>query len=153
MGIIKFKLSALGQSRWYEHIVRFVLGGLATVFAGAVAKWAGPSWGGLFLAFPAVFCASSTLIEKHERERKEAKHLKGGRRGQVAASVDAFGAGLGGLGMVAFALTVWLASSSNPVIALSLGLGAWTAVAVSAWNLSKSRRVCDARRRRKPLGT
>jgi len=69
----------------------------------------------------------------------------------LAASAEAFGAGLGAFGMVAFAITVWLASPLNPVIALSLGLGAWAAVAVTAWSLSK--RVCGARRRRKPLGT
>jgi hypothetical protein len=51
--------------------------------------------GGLFLAFPAIFCASATLIEKHERERKEEKGLQGKERGQDAAVLDAAGAGLG----------------------------------------------------------
>jgi hypothetical protein len=138
MGIIRLKFSTLRQSRWYEHLVRLVLGGLATVFAGAVAKWAGPSWGGLFLAFPAVFCASSTLIEKHERERKEAKHLKGDRRGQAAAGLDAFGTALGAMGMIAFALTVWFGSDMYPPIALGLAMAAWVAVAGLAWYLCKS---------------
>ena len=40
---------------------------------GLVANVWGPAWGGLFLAFPAIFCASATLIEKHEREEKEKK--------------------------------------------------------------------------------
>ena len=48
-----------------------------TVLAGVIAKKFGPVVGGLFLAFPAIFPASATLIEKHERERKERKGLKG----------------------------------------------------------------------------
>ena len=75
--------------------MRFVLGGLATVVAGVVADIWGPAAGGLFLAFPAIFCASATLIEKHERERKEKKGLKGEERGKNAAALDAAGAGLG----------------------------------------------------------
>jgi hypothetical protein len=71
--VVHFKFSALEQGRPYEYVVRFALGGLATVVAGLVADWAGPEAGGLMLAFPAIFCASATLIEKHERERKEKK--------------------------------------------------------------------------------
>jgi hypothetical protein len=51
--------------------LRFVLGGLATIVAGLIAEHWGPVVGGLFLAFPAIFCATATLIEKHERERKQ----------------------------------------------------------------------------------
>lgn len=75
--IVRAKLSALKQGHWYEYLVRFALGGLATVVAGLVADIWGPAAGGLFLAFPAIFCASATLIEKHERERKEKKGLQG----------------------------------------------------------------------------
>jgi Protein of unknown function (DUF3147) len=69
--IVQFKPSALGQTRWYEYLVRFVLGGAMTVVAGLIAARFGPVIGGLFLAFPAIFPASATLIEKHVRERKE----------------------------------------------------------------------------------
>lgn len=137
MTVIRLKFSALKESRWYEHLIRFALGGLATVFAGGVAKLAGPSWGGLFLAFPAVFCASTTLIEKHERRRKETKHLKGARRGQEAAALDAFGAGLGSIGMAAFALTVWFGQSLPPLIVLTLAMATWSTVAVGIWKFEK----------------
>jgi hypothetical protein len=63
--IVQFKPSALGQTRWYEYLVRFVLGGAMTVVAGLIAARFGPVIGGLFLAFPAIFPASATLIEKH----------------------------------------------------------------------------------------
>src|SRR5262249_46960213 len=68
---IRINPSALRETRWHEYLTRFVLGGLATVATGAIANVFGPETGGLFLAFPAIFSASATLIEKHERERKE----------------------------------------------------------------------------------
>lgn len=137
MTIVRLKFASLKQSRWYEHVIRFVLGGLATMLAGGIAKLAGPSWGGLFLAFPAIFCASSTLIEKHERRRKEMKHLKGTRRGQEAAALDAFGAALGSAGMAAFALTVWFGRFLPPVAVLGLAMAMWGIVSIAAWYLRR----------------
>jgi hypothetical protein len=69
--IVQFKLSALRQTRWHEYLVRFVLGGVITVIAGLIAARFGPVVGGLFLAFPAIFPASATLIEKHVRKRDQ----------------------------------------------------------------------------------
>jgi|SRR3569623_1262543 len=140
MTIVRLKFASLKQSQWYEHVIRFVLGGLATMLAGGIAKLAGPSWGGLFLAFPAIFCASSTLIEKHERRRKEMKHLKGARRGQEAAALDAFGAVLGSAGMAAFALTVWFGRLLPPVAVLGLAIAMWGIVSVVAWYLGTTPR-------------
>jgi hypothetical protein len=59
--IVKVKLEALRETKWYEYALRFVLGGLVTVGAGLIADIYGPATGGLFLAFPAIFCASATL--------------------------------------------------------------------------------------------
>jgi hypothetical protein len=56
---IQIELSALRQTRWHEYLIRFVLGGLATVGTGAIASLFGPETGGVFLAFPAIFCASN----------------------------------------------------------------------------------------------
>ena len=67
-----------------------------------------PRTGGLFLAFPAIFSASATLIEKHERERKEKVGLRGTRRGKEAAALDAAGAALASLGLLAFGAAIWL---------------------------------------------
>ena len=77
--IVQFKPSALRQTRGYEYLVRFVLGGVMTAVAGLIAARFGPVIGGLFLAFPAIFPASVTLIEKHVRERKEKAGLPGAR--------------------------------------------------------------------------
>jgi hypothetical protein len=133
--LIRLKWSALKQSHWYEGLVRFGLGGLATVLAGIVAKHFGPELGGLFLAFPAIFCASATLIEKHERDRKKKVGLEGYRRGTDAAALDAAGAGLGSLGLVVFGLAVWGLASRGSLIALPLASAAWLLTSISLWRL------------------
>jgi hypothetical protein len=131
--IIRFNSSALQQTRWYEYLVRFVLGAAMTVLAGLIAARFGPVVGGLFLAFPAIFPASATLIEKHVRERKEKAGLSGSRRGKEAAALDAVGATLGSFGLAAFGLVIWLLIELSPLLALILATSAWLAVSVLAW--------------------
>jgi hypothetical protein len=135
--VVRVKWSALKQSRWYEYALRFVLGGLATALAGAVAEIFGPEAGGLFLAFPAILCASATLIEKHERERKQKFGLCGYRRGTDAAALDADGAGLGSMGLVAFGLGIWLLAPTLAFWSLALGAVGWLLVSLSLWRLRR----------------
>jgi hypothetical protein len=73
---VHFDISALKDTKWYEYALRFFFGGAITVITGVLANRYGPVFGGLFLAFPAVFPGSATLIEKH-RARKE---TEGGNR-------------------------------------------------------------------------
>ena len=80
--IVQLNPSALRETHWYEYLIRFALGGAVTVVAGVIAARFGPVVGGLFLAFPAIFPASATLIEKHVRRRKEKAGLSGVRRGR-----------------------------------------------------------------------
>lgn len=61
-----------------------------------------------FLAFPAIFRAGATLIEKHEEEKKQREGLHGSLRGKRAAAVDAAAASLGSLALIPFALLVKL---------------------------------------------
>jgi Protein of unknown function (DUF3147) len=131
---LKIDTSGLRQSRWYEYIVRFVFGGTITALAGVVAKRFGPEIGGLFLAFPAILPATATLIEKHEKQKKERAGMSGAVRGRKAAGVDAAGAAMGGVGLAVFALIVWqrLPVSSPPVV-LSQATMAWFVTSVSAW--------------------
>jgi hypothetical protein len=76
------------------------LGGSVTVIAGLLAKEFGPVLGGLFLAFPAIFPASATLIEKHETEKKQKAGIMNSMRDRQAAGVDACGAAMGSIGLV-----------------------------------------------------
>jgi hypothetical protein len=78
--VVRLKLGALKQGTPREYFVRFCLGGAMAVVAGIIADVGGPAVGGLFLAFPAIFAASATLIDKHERERKAQKGLAGVQR-------------------------------------------------------------------------
>jgi hypothetical protein len=39
-------LASLRQVQWYEHLTRFLMGGIITVLAGLVAKAFGPAVGG-----------------------------------------------------------------------------------------------------------
>ncbi|PDT88853.1 hypothetical protein CO669_18865 [Bradyrhizobium sp. Y36] len=144
---MKVSLSSLREGRWYEYLVRFGLGGAATVFTGLISSRYGASVGGLFLALPAIFCASATLIEKHEIRRKREAGLEGRRRGQEAAALDAAGASLGALGMLAFAAVFWLLvewSVAGAFIGASL---AWLTVAVTAWFVRRQVRLTRLTRR------
>jgi hypothetical protein len=135
--LLRISPSSLKEGRWYEYFTRFALGGVATVFAGIVSSAFGASVGGLFLAMPAIFCASATLIERHEIRRKREAGLSGTRRGQEAAALEAAGAALGSIGMLAFALFFWLTvEKSAPLVFLGAAV-AWTAVSVAAWWIYK----------------
>ena len=135
---VKVDTSALGHTKWHEYATRFVLGGLITAAAGMIAKQCGPVMGGLFLAFPAIFPASATLIEKHETEKKEKKRLNGTVRGMQAASIDAAGSAIGSLGLIVFALLLWqLLPSHAPWVVFLGALTAWLAVSVLIWQIRK----------------
>lgn len=131
--IVKFSPAALRDGHWYEYLVRFVLGGGVTALTGAISSLFGASIGGLFLALPAIFCASATLIASHEKRRKRHAGVRGRRRGQQAAALDAAGAALGSLGMLAFALTFWLMVERGAIIAFVAALAAWIVISVAAW--------------------
>jgi hypothetical protein len=133
---IKFNAGAALQTKWYEYVVRFVIGGGITVVAGVIADQFGPAIGGLFLAFPAIFPASAILIEKHERQKKERAGLDPGNRGRLAVALDAAGATMGGVAMAAFAALLWLLLPHHETWSvLVLGILAWLTTAVMIWRI------------------
>src|SRR5580692_6624327 len=96
----------------------------------------GPEIGGLFRAFPAIIPATATLIKKREQQKKERAGHEGAERGRAAAAVDVAGAAMGGLGLVTFALVVWLRMREwKTATALVVGTLAWFLVALSVWQL------------------
>ncbi len=136
--IVKIDTKGLKETTWYEYAVRFALGGLITAMAGFIAhKW-GPSVGGLFLAFPAIFPASATLVEKHERERKEQKGLQGQKRGRNVAADDARGAAMGSVGLLLFAWICWsFIAYFPPALVLTSALPTWLISAALLWVVRK----------------
>ena len=131
--LVHMSPSALKDGRCSEYLVRFALGGAATVATGVIAKLAGPSIGGLFLALPAIFCASATLIERHEIRRKRAAGLHGERRGKQAAGLDAYGAALGGLGMLIFAIVFTAVVERSVVLAFACAAAGWLMASIIVW--------------------
>lgn len=135
---IKVDFSTLRQTKWHDYAVRFLFGGLITALAGIIAKRFGPGIGGLFLAFPAIFPASATLIEKHEKEKKEALGLKGAARGRNAASIDAAGSSIGSIGLSVFAFM--LGNSCREIVHGSFSAGRLLYGWESRWRFGKFER-------------
>ena len=136
---VSLDLSALRKTKWYEYAVRFFFGGVITVLAGLITKAYGPTVGGLFLAFPAIFPAGATLVEKHERERKRKAGIRQTARARQAAALDAYGASLGAIGLFGFGLVVWqLMPEHSPALVLTAGTAAWIMVSIILWRIRKS---------------
>ena len=126
--------SSLKEAHWWQFAVRFFLGGAVTVCTGLIAQRFGPVIGGLFLAFPAIFPATATLIERHETEKKSKAGIDGRARGRKAAALDAAGAVLGGWGMLCFGCAAWLALPRySMALALVWAALLWLIVSASLW--------------------
>jgi len=136
--IVKLSLGSIRDTTWGEYASRFVFGGVVTLLAGLIADKFGPSIGGLFLAFPAIFPASASLIDKQQKEKKQKVGASGVKRGRLAAGVDAAGAALGCFGLIAFAAGTW---KLLPHLALwqtlFVGTGLWIFVAIAAWTVRR----------------
>ena len=111
------------------------------LITGVLAGHYGPVFGGLFLAFPAIFPASATLVEKHEREKKR-------RAGIAKTSSRARGCCARTRAVQpseALALSVshlqhggWC-PLSNGAIALFAALVVWMTISILIWRLRRHR--------------
>jgi len=131
-------IKTLGAVALHEYASRFVLGGAITVASGLIAKHYGPVLGGLFLAFPAIFPASATLLEKHQRRKKQRAGISHSLRGRLAAAIDARGAALGALALAGFAVIAWWGLphwGALPVLAIAFV--AWLSLATTFWWLRR----------------
>lgn len=132
--LVKFDMASIHETKWSEYATRFVFGGIVTMVAGLIANRFGPAIGGLFLAFPAIFPASASLIQKHQREKKEKAGFYGVKRGRIAAGIDAAGATIGCFGLAAFAAVAWKILPRYPLwLTLTVATLAWVALAVTGW--------------------
>ena len=136
---ISVDLAPLKITKPHEYAIRFLFGGLVTAATGLIAKKYGPSVAGLFLAFPAIFPATATLIAKHEKERKRNAGYNDVRRGRAVASVDAAGTSLATIALGLFALIIWRLLPAHFAFAiLALAVTAWMAISIL---------LCQLRRR------
>ena len=137
---IRVDPTALRQTRWHGHLLRFGAGGLVTVATGLVGQAGGPVVGGLFLAFPAIFPMGLVMIERLENRAVGPASL--GHRARRAGVAEATGAALGAIGLTAFALVAWKAPTRAPLgLALAAAVVAWAAMTISAWYVR--RRLVD----------
>ena len=134
---IQVDTEGLKDTKWYEYALRFLFGGAMTVVAGIIAKEFGPTVGGLFLAFPAIFPSGATLIDKHEKEKKIHAGFRPGFRGKYAVALDAAGATMGAAGLMIFALLVFVLLGRDVAAAVVLVAGAvlWFVASVAIWRL------------------
>jgi hypothetical protein len=138
--MVAFNWSALRQSSWREYVFRFSFGGVATILTGVIANRYGPVVGGLFLAFPAIFPATATLVEKHERGKKKNNGMPGAKRARDAVAIEAIGTALGSLGLFGFGLIVWLLVSVAPWSGLTFAAVVWVAGSFFAWSMHRQLR-------------
>jgi hypothetical protein len=135
---VYFDASVLRRTKWYEYASRFLFGGAITLIAGILAKRYGPVFGGLFLAFPAIFPSSVTLVEKHERQKKQRAGIPRTIRGRLAAALDARGAAMGSIGLACFGLVVWkLLPLWKPAPVLLVALVIWFGISFLIWRARK----------------
>jgi hypothetical protein len=135
---IQVDLASLRRIQWHEFLTRFLLGGAITLVTGLIAEHFGPVVGGLFLAFPAIFPAGATLVEKHERDKKRRAGIASTNRGRLAAALDARGAAMGSIALAAFALLVWKRLPfHNAALILVAAMGLWLGLAILIWRARK----------------
>ncbi|HEX6506515.1 MAG TPA: DUF3147 family protein [Chloroflexota bacterium] len=114
--------SRLRQMSLKEYSVRFVFGGLVTATVGVLGAAFGPSFAGLFLAFPAILVASLTLIGSHD--------------GDKASGADALGAAVGAIGLMGFAIIIWALSNGLAGAAvLAVASAVWLVVSITIWTI------------------
>ena len=150
--IVEAKFAAIKGIRPHEWAIRFVFGGLVCVIAGLVSKRFGPGIGGLFLAFPAIFPASASLVEAHERKHKARAGCDGTHRGHIVAGIDAIGASIGCIGLAVFALVCWLyLPKLAPWAVFCLATAAWLVLSIVLWLVRKSRLLRSRGKQKQPL--
>jgi len=150
---VHLRLSKVTNTSWTDYGMRFLFGGVITVLTGLFAREYGPVFGGLFLAFPAIFPASSTLIEKHQREAELAEGSPNTHRGRRLAALDARGAAWGSIGLMCFGVFVWkLLPEWNAAGTLLAAFGIWLVASISLWRLGDLRRAIRGRKNHRAAG-
>ncbi|GIH21524.1 DUF3147 family protein [Rugosimonospora africana] len=122
---IRVRTAELGQTSLRDWLVRFGFGAGVSALAGTISALVGPTLGGVFLAFPAISLASLTLVAKEDGVRQ--------------ARNDARGAGLGTLGLLAFAVVIAVTVTRWPLWdAFAAATTAWGLIAFGAYLLAKA---------------
>ncbi len=125
----------LKQKQPRDYIVRFAFGASISLIAALVSlKY--QLLGGMFLAFPAILPASLTLVERDA--------------GRTEATIDAEGAIIGSLGMLAFALVAAFGIKPLGVIAALIGAAvAWVIISLTGYAVVMAWRAATTKQPRR----
>jgi hypothetical protein len=117
--IPRIELQGLKNKKPKDYLLRFAFGASISLIAALVSlKY--QLLGGMFLAFPAILPASLTLVERDA--------------GREEAAIDAEGAIIGAVGLLAFALVAaYGISAIGAVPALIAAAAAWLVVSMSIY--------------------
>ncbi len=119
---IQLSADGLKETKPHEWLIRFVFGGVVSLMAGIVGRHWGPVVGGLFLGFPSILPATVTLVTKH--------------KGRQAAADDTRGAAIGSVGLVGFAVIVFVTAESwSPWASLGAAIVGWALASLVAWRI------------------
>ena len=122
---IDVEVSRARRAKPADLAIRFAFGFGVSVIAGVVTLALGDHLGGLFLAFPAILPASLTLI--------------GEKEGDDQAELDAVGATVGAVALVAFAfVAVAMFTVVRPTAVEVLAAVAWLAVASGLYVVARA---------------
>jgi hypothetical protein len=98
----------------------------------------GPVIGGFFLAVPAIFPASASLVEAHEKQHKARAGFNGTNRGRIVAAIDALGTTMGCIGLAGFAFVFWIwLPRTKLFVVFTLATLVWLTLSVGVWLLRK----------------
>lgn len=113
-------LGKLKAAAGKDLVIRFLFGAGTSVAAAVISLLAGPTIGGVFLAFPAILLASLTLVANEE--------------GRSKARDDARGSAAGALGLIAFAgVGATLFARGPSAATFAAATAAWAIVALGAF--------------------
>jgi hypothetical protein len=133
--LLGLQTKSLRETTTMEYAKRFLFGGVVTVVATLISKRFGPVVGGLFLAFPGIFPGSLSLVEKHKSEREAEAGKTGVLSARGEAGVEATGASVGALGLVGFAVVLWMGLSRGFGLGIVLTVAGfvWAVVSCCGW--------------------
>lgn len=141
LGCLAEEVECASSSKWNRlkkpsrsSTYGFVFGGVVTALAGLVADHFGPVVGGIFLAFPGIYPAGVSLVEKHKTMREEKEGKTGVRSARGQASVETTGASEGALGLLGFAAVLWQGLPEHGSLPMLLCAGlAWLVISGAGW--------------------
>ena len=122
---LKFDWAKVTEMRVRDLTIRFGFGFAISVLAGIIVKLAGPRFGGMFLAFPAILPATTTLLQR--------------RNGLAQAAADVRGATAGAVGMIAFAVVArLLLGRTSPTLALAGAVATWLVACAAIYGIMRA---------------